>query len=367
MKQQTRRTISITAALFTLGLASPATPPAHAAPKAATKAETIAAQAKTAYDAAQYDRALDLYLAAHRADPKQVALLYAAARAAHLAGKLDRAEELYQQALADSGLNPEVAAKAREHLLSIATRRAESRAEEAEALQKAGKYKDAAEAWRSAALLAPARVTYVCRAARASKLAGETLDAERDYKVCRDKAPAGSADRAEAERALLELEKAPRPAVVGGGPTPAPLVDKKPDIAPPKDATKDTDPQLPSGVAATTRQSAWNDRPLSIWATIGGGALGLAAGAAVVAWAWNDEQDLNAKIDARTNGKVGGISYADAKVEHDSINLRYGLGWAAAGLGAAALGTGTWLYIKGAPPPATVLPMGAGAVVSVQF
>lgn len=340
--------------------------PAPAAAAAQTaKHQQIAAQAKKAYDEAQYDKAADLYLAALRADPSQVAYLYAAARAAQQGGRLDRAEELYLKAIAEPGLAPELREKSKVYLDGIATARAEARAQEAETLQKAAKYADAADVWRSAAALQPARAIYLCRAGRAAKLAGDKAAALRDYQACRAKAPAGTADYAEAVRVLQELETASKP------------VEPTPVAPPPKVEPKAAPlPVAPTPVAAAiveprpiavVRLPAATSPTWTSWAAVGGGAALLALGASAVVWAHSDDTDLFAKIDARVNGKVAQISYDDAAAQKQSINVRYGIGWSAIGLGAVAAGFGTWMLVKHGNRGVAVLPQADGVRFAVRF
>ena len=340
-----------------------------------SKSQQLATQAKKAYDEAQFDRAFDLYLAALRAEPSTVAYRYAAARAAHQAGKLDRAEEFYLQALKAPDLAGELRERCQTYLDAIATTRAEARAQEAESLQRAGRYAEAAEVWRGAAALQPSRAIYLCRAGRAARLAGDKAAALRDYAICRDKAPADTADYAEAMRVLQELE-APAKASAAQAPQPRP--------APPASAAN-PQPTPPAAVpshagAPTVHPPAYFGRSASApvaWpakAAVGGGAALLAAGAGALAWAASDEADLNAKIDARSGGKVTEISYEDAAAARDGINVRYGLGWGAVGLGAAAVGVGAWWAVRAVDAPARrpvrailVLPTASGAVFTVRF
>lgn len=344
-------------------------PAAGHAKSAPSKAESIAVQARAAYDAAQFERSLDLYLAAYRADSKQVAWLYAAARAAHLANKLDRAEELYLQALRDPGLATDLAEKAREHLQSIATRRAELRAEEAEALQKSGLYQEAAEVWRSAAALQPGRAIYLCRAARAAKLARQRDQAIRDYQTCRDRAPVGSTDRAEAERALAELERERPKDSAPAAERPAKPKSETADPPDPGQAAKPLDtPGLAAPATPTAPEAPAAEASTGHWAVLGGGAALVLAGLGTLAWAWGDEQDLNGTLAQRTDGRILGISYSEAQRQQASINLRYGVGWTAAGLGGVALGLGTWLALQGPTGRVTLVPTGPASVgVALRF
>ncbi|MBI5607535.1 MAG: hypothetical protein HY902_01490 [Deltaproteobacteria bacterium] len=229
----------------------------HAAPATGT-AQAIAAEACAAFDAGEFERAVDLYLAAYRADPAQVGMIYAAARAAHLAGQLDRADELYRQALQNPGLASDLAEQARQHLADLAARR------------------DQADKHR---------------------------------------AKAGTGD--------------------------------PPPVDSPEPARADA---------------------MATWIALGGGVALLAAGLGTVRWAWSDERDLNAKLDNRSAGKITSINYTDAQSAHSSINLRYGLGWTATGLGAAAAGVGAWLALRGSDSRVAVLPGGPGSlVVALRF
>lgn len=101
--------------------------PAHTA-WAVDKTKAAAAlgeQARVAFEAGQLDQAIRLYHEAYRADPKQLAWLYNAARVEHTAGKWDEAEKHYSQVLAAAAPEEPVAVSARERLAQLHAARAE--------------------------------------------------------------------------------------------------------------------------------------------------------------------------------------------------------------------------------------------------
>ena len=147
---------------------------------------------------------------------------------------------------------------------------------------------------------------------------------------------------------------------------PAPRADARPAplagaaTAPPKASVP---ANLPSVAAAQPRTGQW-------WATVGGGAVAVAVGAGLAVWAYRDEAALNADVDARdAAGLVYKVSYADAQARRDSVNLRYGLGFSALGVGAAVAALG--LYVgDGRPAAARQVAVGAaagGVVVAARF
>jgi TolA-binding protein len=74
--------------------------PAHAAPPDKARAlQNLIAAAQREVDAANFERAAQLFLEIWRQDKSLPIVLYNAARAHHLAGKLDKADELYNEYL----------------------------------------------------------------------------------------------------------------------------------------------------------------------------------------------------------------------------------------------------------------------------
>ena len=290
------------------------------------KAQQLGAQAKKAYDENQFERATELYLAAAREDEAAVAFVYAAARSAHKAGRLDQAEELYRKALKTGRLSADIAEKATAQLDAIATKRAETLDAEAEKLQQAGQYAAAADAWRSAAAAQPKRAVYWCRAGRAARLAGNVPQATGDYRFCRDKAEAGAPERADAERVLAEIAA---PAVVEKG-----------------------------GIAI---QSAEGPDKTGAWVATAGAGAGLVAGAALLY--------LGSAASAEANGLP--VKSKDDIARYNTAFDRAELFWrggaVAAGLGVLGGGVAAWLHLRGGSARVAVVPGVNGVGVAVRF
>lgn len=317
------RRFAAMASVAAVALAVAATP-AHAAP---TKPQALAAQAKRAYDDAQYDKAAELYLAASQADPDGAQYLYAAARAAHMGGRLDRADELYRQALQSGKLAPELASKVSTYLDAVAGARADKLDAEAAGQQSAGNFAAAADAWRSAAALQPKRAAYWCRAGRAARLGGDKVAGQRDYQRCQDSAAVGSPERADAERVLAEL------------------------------ATASAD--KPDAVAVKT--SAPADRTAA-WAATAGAVAGVAGGAALLWLGKGASAEANA-LPVRTQAEVTAYNTAFDRAE------RLWLGGAVAvGAGVVAAVASVYLHNQAAAKATLVaVPLADGALVAVRW
>ncbi len=301
-----------------------ATTPAQAAP---TKAQTLATQAKRAYDDAQYDRAAELYLAASQADADGAQYLYAAARAAHMGGRLDRADELYRKALASAKLPPELTAKVQTYLDAVAGARADKLDAEAAAQQSANNFAAAADTWRSAAALQPKRAAYWCRAGRAARLGGDKAAAQRDYMRCQDTAAEGSPERADAERVVAELATA--------------------------------SPDKPDAVAVKSPEPA--DRTTA-WAAAAGAVVGVAGGAALLWLGKGASAEANA-LPVRNQAEVTAYNTAFDRAER----LWWG-GAAAAGVGVVAGVASLYLHNKAAAKATlAAVPLADGAMVVVLW
>ncbi len=76
-------------------------------------AASLGEQARIAFEAGQLEQAIRLHHEAYRADPKQLAWLYNAARVEHTCGKWDEAEKHYREVLAAAQPDEPVAVQAR--------------------------------------------------------------------------------------------------------------------------------------------------------------------------------------------------------------------------------------------------------------
>ena len=161
-------------------------------------AQTMAATAMKSYQDGKYDRAAELFLNAWRTDPDNSSLLYNAARATHLHGKLDRAEELYREFRTQAKREPMLDEKAKTYLDELRLKRAEAKADEAAEAGKAGDAAAAAQLYRLAADGAPERPEYCFRAAKAELQAGRPAEARAALDAYLKKAPAAAPDRPEA-------------------------------------------------------------------------------------------------------------------------------------------------------------------------
>lgn len=311
--------------------ASAATPSAAATSKKVLDAMVAGAQRE--FDAGNFARAGDLFLAIWRQDRAPLAAIYNAARAYQLAGNLERAKELFEEMMALPNLEAAVREKCEAQLGAIRLRRSEAKAEAAAKAERDGDMALAAGLWGDALALQPEKRVWQLRRARAQHLAGRAELAREGYEAWLRAAAPDDPERRNAERWLAEL---------------------KPKAAAPAAA-----------VAAVVEAPGSR---LGVWATLGGGALALIGGGVVLALANADEADLQAKM-AQTDasGEIVGISHADATATASSIETRYRIGWAAAGAGVAAIGAGVWLLVRAPESSATLLPAGRGVVFALRF
>lgn len=322
-----------------------------APPKSAVQAALVKGAQKE-FDAGNFDRAGELFLEIWRQDNRQVVALYNAARSHHLAGKFEKAEDLYRALLAPGLLDAAAAGKVRGFLEELRPRRAEAKADEATRAEKASNYALAGQLWSDAARMMPEKPVWLLRSARAEHLAGHADAAARGYDGYLAVAPQDAAERGDAQRWRAELRPGAATAPAIGRQTPAL----------PAPSVHEVGPQAPS-VRATSAPA----RPLAGHATLGAGVLGVVAGGVLLGLAAADESTLQAKV-AQTDGKgnVTGVAYGDAEQQATAIESRYRIGWAITGVGAVAAGVGTWLVLRHGDR-VSVAPGQGGAVVAVRF
>lgn len=168
--------------------------------------------AEKSYQEGQFDRASELFEQAWRAATAESTLLYNAARAAQMARQWDRAEQLYGDYLAGEGQDPKFLAKAQRYLVDVRLARVKARANDAEQkakvageLQAAGRYREAAAAYRDAFRLDGTRFDYTLQAGLTLALACDEAAARLYLEQYLQLAPSDAADRPEASVRLQGL------------------------------------------------------------------------------------------------------------------------------------------------------------------
>ncbi len=100
-------------------------------------------------------------------------------------------------------------------------------------------------------------------------------------------------------------------------------------------------------VVRVVAESSW--RRTAGWSALATGAVALGLGAVALLRARSDETDLQARLDQRNGaGYVTGINFADASDASASVRRTRLGGYAACGVGLAAVGTGAWWLLSGA-------------------
>lgn len=220
-----------------------------------------------------------------------------------------------------------------------------------------GRYEEAAKLFHEAYKLDP-KTAFLYNAARAEQRAFQYVKAIADFDklLARADLEPSLARKARTHRKesveLLERENAAKAALAGTGPAMVPKPDPaaRPDPAAQPDPAALPDPVSPSTAvippAADLHKPA-APTPWGAYSALGGGLL-LGAGAAVM-WvmASGDRADLQDKLDTAKDGKVVGITRADALTRLDEISTRETVGVALAGVAAASVGVGVWLWLSG--------------------
>ncbi len=326
-------------------------------------AKTMATQASKAYNAGDYQRAVDLYLSAWRTDP-QSGYLWALARSEHLAGLLDQAMVHYKAFIADPGLEAARVPKAKDYMADIVNGQVAAKLRDAEYALRNKDYTSAALLCRDALQLAPERFDVLFKLAVIEFAAEHWEEAEQVLNDYLARAPADAPDRRGAEDRLKAVQKklGKTPPAPARSPEPAPA-DAKPTAAAPL-AAKPAAPAVAPGPGIAARESPSN---LAAWAALGGGVALLGGGATVLALLQDDWKAYDAAIAQKNSGgKVTGIAFDDSTAQAASLNQRMGLGIGLVAAGAASAGVGAWLLLR-MPGKVAVLPTGQGVVVAVRF
>lgn len=306
------------------------------APKSKVMIALIAGAQKE-FDGGNFERAAELFTEIWRQDAGNVVALYNAARASHLAGKLDKADELYGELRKPGVLDEATAAKVARYADDLRRLRAERIAEQAAAAERSNQFALAAQLWTQADQMTP-KPAWQLRAARAHHLAGDRDTALAQYDRFLATAAADDAGRVDAQRWQAEL-RPPKPAAPGAQAGPA--------------------------TVATAAPAARSWGP---YAVIGGSALLLGTGLVVLGMAGSDDaalQDKLAKVNA--NARVDGIRYSEATAEAGRIEGQYRLGWVLAGVGAVGGGVGAWWWWRGRSAAVACVPSVGGLAIAGRF
>lgn len=294
-------------------------------PKAAV---TLAAAARQAYDAGQYAKAADLYLKAWQAEPSQSGLLYNAARASHVGGLRDEAEQRYRQFLELPGHDAAVDAKVAGYLDDIRKSRAEDRAKAAAQARSTGDAHTAMALYRAAIGLAPERVDWLLPLAEVEETSGQRDAARQHLRAWLDASPADAPQRQDVQRRVVALG-------------------------------------MPTGAVA--QAPAENGSRGLAWVLTGVGVTaGLTAG--WLAWRAHTEQgELDTDLAHKdAQGRIL-LPFSEAQRRHDLIQ---GDRTAAAWTGGAAVvltGLGVWWLLSGESSRVAVAPVPGGVALGARF
>lgn len=329
-----QRNIWLVACVVACGLAMAAMALAAEPAKGFDKSKAAAAmaqQASAAFEAADFARAAELYLGAHRSNPDPL-YLYGAGRAEHLAGKHEAAAEHLKQFLAAQTGDAERAQRAQKVLAEIDAARLDARVAEGEAVAKSGDPKLAAQLWVDVARQAPERFELHYRAAVAYQQAEDYPNALKELDAYLQAAGPDAASRSQAllrRDAVARKIKGEQSAASVPAPQPPPVV--APVVVP---------PPVVQRIEPKAGGSNWPQLAL-----LGGGvALGL-GGLGVYLATRGDIDSFNADT-AVTSGKITKISYAEAERRGASIRNRETLAWGLGGTGLVCAGVGTWLLLR---------------------
>ncbi|MBM4346441.1 MAG: hypothetical protein FJ100_23945 [Deltaproteobacteria bacterium] len=325
------------AAVVACALVFAAAPAAEAANPRVVAA--LVAAAEKEFDAGNFARAADLFLEIWKQDKAQIVVLYNAARAAHLAGQVDRAEDLYREYLALPNADAAITAKIQPHLQDLANRRADAKAEAAAKAETTGNFALAAQLWGDAAAARPDKPAWQLRRARALHLAGDKAAALAAYDqyLARDPDKAsgqGDAAKWRAELAPKSLDDMPVP--------------KDPEVVRP---VKVAEP--PSKLPA--------------YALLGGGAAAALGGLGLYLATQGDVAQFEKDTQPGADGKVAGLSYSEANSERARLNGRIYASWALGGASALAAVAGAWLLASRPAGKVAVGPTGSGVLLAVRF
>ncbi|MBM4343794.1 MAG: hypothetical protein FJ100_10510 [Deltaproteobacteria bacterium] len=290
-------------------------------------AAAMAEKAAQAFESGDAARASDLYYEAWRADPTLVNALYNSARAAQVAGRLEVAEERFGQFVAAPGAEAAQVAKARAWLREIGAARLQVGMAAADAAERQSPAEGYLR-WLELAQRHPDEARLWLRAGLCADKAGLKKEAVAALAQARDRAAAGSGDRAVAEARLVALAPSAKPAAEAGPP-----------------ATRSPAPTPTVAVTAAEPPQRWP------WLVAAAGAVVAGTGAVLSMRARADRADFEAKMaPGFAGGKVPGTRAA-AQREADEIAGRQTLAAVAGGAGGiVAAAAVAWVLVGQAQP-----------------
>ena len=329
----------LAAALWAAAPAWAATPTAS---KAMATANAMAAKAKIAYDAADFAAAAHLYRQAFDADPARPGLLYSSARAAHRAALWELALQTYRAFLALAATAPDQRQLAQGHVVDVLRQCVRV------ALERAAATDHPAAAYaiaRRATELDGDSLAAWWAAAQFAGRAGMQVEARQCYERIAALAPAGSPERAAAERWLAPPQPVPVAVTATGEPVAKPPITTPVQAEPVGVAAKvpvvTTAPARPSATSAqATAPSSWLV-PASLGVL---GAVALAIGGTQLKAAYTDE----GLLDQQTNGHQGPdpipLDYQTAVQRANAIAARKTWAATSVGVGGALVAAATAVW-----------------------
>ena len=331
-------------------------------------AGNIARQAALAFEQGDHVRAAQLYLQAFATDPTMSDYLYGAARAEHIGAKTAMAEKHYAAFLEKTTTGAR-ADNARKYLSELRAGQADQKVSDAERAERQGSYGVAAQLYRSARTLAPARWECLLHEAVAREQAGDKTEAASLLEQYLRDAPADARDRDEVSVRLAALRPKSEGSKTAVAAAARPAEPDKAAPATPSSApasvvagpTPSVAQEAPQEDRSTQRIAAWSVALVGVATGLTGAGLGFAAA--------SDRADLDAKLKPQ-NGKITQISYSEAVARDKSIGDQRVTAALVGGVGLAATATGGWLLwraYRSEPSKVSVLPLGDRVVVTIRF
>lgn len=327
-----------------------AAPPAIAI-NAGKTATATAARAADLYQKAEFSKAAELYHTAFQADP-QPDYLFAAARAEHMAGELEKAVDDYDKFLALPKANPARVQKANTYVAEARAKLLDRRVDEADAMAKKDP-KIAIQLYQTLIDCTPQRVDLHFKAALAAQAAGEWATARQHLDAYLAAAPADAAfvgeARARREAVAAKLAAPAQPVQAGTGAK----VDPGQKIEPAGPAIQASTPASP---------------PRAPWLVVAGGAAMAVAGAAVGAWAYADAAQYAKDTTPGADGKVRTLAYDEASSQATNLRTREAWAWGLGGAGVATIAAGWWWAMRpSGAAPVTFVPSESGWALAGRF
>lgn len=276
-----------------------------------------------------------VYKAEHVDSGQKVAVKFILAAEGHK----DAMARFTQKAGSPAAAAPTVAKpKCDKNVDELRVKRAEAKADDAVAAEKAANYGLAAKIWADALALAPEKTGWILRLARADHLAGNNDAALKGYDKYLALPPQQAPDQPDAARWRAEIA--------------------------PKTFDEVPVPKDPVAVVAVAKPADGSGRGMA-WAVVGGGAAVGLAGLGLYVATQGDVSSYDAKIAAGAGGKVTAWSLQEANAERDRLNRRIYASWGLAGAGVVVVGVGAWLLVRAPTVSVAVTPQ--GFVVAGRF